>query len=452
MIRLNHSHVPAAVAQPLVATHPRLGRPPRATPRQPRVVELRDCTTLRQELEARPPVFVHAACWLSLTLIVVALVWASLTTASLVVRSTGRVRPVDTPLHIFAPRGTRLDGRVAVVHVHAGDEVHQGAVLLEFDTALLDNEIAGLDRKILACQEELAELDHIAQRLASQYQAAHAKALAELAVGRTEVEQAHQRRQAEVRRAEVDLATKQDQERRTSKLVLTSAVTESQFVEDQAKVCDSEQKLAVAKLPVELGKLTVLEQGVELVEQDSAVHRAELEARRVAKRGEIDTSGKELENLRLQREQAVLRSPIGGVVVQGNPRVGDLVPAGETVFEIARQQGFRFEVELASEDVGLLRTGMPTMIKFDAFDFQRYGTMAGEVSYLSPDSTPADPMQPKRGATFVVKIDLAGQRVARGDYCGQIKLGMGGQAEIVTERRSLLMILLRRVRSSISLS
>ena len=69
----------------------------------------------------------------------------------------------------------------------------------------------------------------------------------------------------------------------SGKLVRTIAVTQAQFVEDQAKVRDAEQKLAIAKLPVDFGKLTVLEQGVELVEQDSAVHRAELEARRVVK-------------------------------------------------------------------------------------------------------------------------------------------------------------------------
>jgi multidrug resistance efflux pump len=449
MNRLNYSPGPAVAPSP-VNGHPHLSRPPRAARRQPRIVELSDCSTLRQTLEARPPVFAHAACWLSLTLIAVALMWAGLTTASLVVRSTGRVRPIDTPLHIFAPRGTKLDGRVAAVCVHVGDEVRRGSVLVEFDTALLDNEIAGLERKIRASQEELTQLDQIAGRLANQYEAAHAKAQAELAVGRTEVDQAQQRREAAIRCAEIDLATKQDQLRRSSKLVLQSAVTEAQVVDDQAKVRDAEQKVAVAKLPVDLGKLTVLQQSVELVEQNSAVDRAELEARRVAKRGEIDTSGKELANLRLQREQAVLCSPIDGVVVQGNPRVGDLVPAGDTVFEIARKQGFRFEVEVASEDVGLLRPGMPAMIKFD--DFQRYGTMAGKVSYLSPDSTPADPTQPQRAATFVVKIDLAGDRVAHGEYSGQIKLGMGGTAEIVTERRSLLTILMGRLRSSISLS
>ncbi|HVX16034.1 MAG TPA: HlyD family efflux transporter periplasmic adaptor subunit [Pirellulales bacterium] len=452
MNRFNYLHDPSETARSAIAVSARPNRASRAAPRQPRLIELRDCTTLRQEIESRPPVFVHAAFWLSLLVILVALLWSASTTASLVVRSAGRVRPIDTPMHLFAPRGTKLDGRVAAVRVHVGDRVRKGAVLLEFDTSLLDNAMAGLDRKIGASREELAELDHVAQQLASQYEAAHAKALAELAVGRTEVEQAQQRRDAEIRRAEIDLAAKRDQLRRTTKLVPKHAVSEAQYVEDKAKVRDAEQKLAVAKLPIDLGKLKVLEQSVELVEQDSAVRRTELEARRVTKRGEIDTMGKELANLRLEHEQAILRSPIDGVVVQGNPRVGDLVPAGETVFDIARQQGYRFEVEVGGEDVGLLRPGMAAIVKFDAFDFQRYGTLAGTVSYLSPDSTPTGTTQPKRGVTFVVKIDLAGDRVTHGEHSGQIKLGMGGQAEIVTERRSLLTILLRRIRSSISLS
>ena len=37
------------------------------------------------------------------------------------------------------------------------------------------------------------------------------------------------------------------------------------------------------------------------------------------------------------------------------------------------------------------------------------------------------------------------------EYVGTIKLGMTGQAEIVTERKSLLAILLKKIRKTISL-
>ena len=41
--------------------------------------------------------------------------------------------------------------------------------------------------------------------------------------------------------------------------------------------------------------------------------------------------------------------------------------------------------------------------------------------------------------------------VGRGNFAGAIKLGMTGQVEIITDRRTVLTVLLRRIRSSISL-
>ena len=158
-------------------------------------------------------------------------------------------------------------------------------------------------------------------------------------------------------------------------------------------------------------------------------------------------------NLRLQREQAVLHSPIDGVVVQGNPRVGDLVPAGDTVFEIARQQGspLRGRTRKRRHRPVAHRHADHDQVRRLRLSTLRDDGWNGELSFAGlnarrPGATEAE------AATFVAKIDLAGDRVARGDYCGQIKLGMAGQAEIVTEKRSLLTILLRRLRSSISLS
>jgi len=91
---------------------------------------------------------------------------------------------------------------------------------------------------------------------------------------------------------------------------------------------------------------------------------------------------------------------------------------------------------------------MPARIKLDAYDHQRYGSVAGTVTYLSPDSGQAEG-QPT--AVYVVRIALEGDEVGRGEFRGQVKLGMAGQVEIVTASESLLSLLLRRVRQSISL-
>src|SRR5262249_20810919 len=106
--------------------------------------------------------------------------------------------------------------------------------------------------------------------------------------------------------------------------------------------------------------------------------------------------------------------------------------------------------------------GMPVRIKFDAYDYQKYGVMAGTVTYLSPDSkvandngadpsaTPAPTSRPTPAA-YIVRIEMEGNELVRGSLRGTVKLGLGGKAEIVTDRESLLMIFVKKIRQTISL-
>jgi HlyD family secretion protein len=132
------------------------------------------------------------------------------------------------------------------------------------------------------------------------------------------------------------------------------------------------------------------------------------------------------------------------------------------VLEIAPRHGLRFEAVIPGKDVGNLRVGMPVHIKFDAYDYQKYGVLDGTVTYLSPDSKLASAADESSDAklrnnaagapaAYIVRIELAGEEVGRGDLHAHLKLGLGGTAEIVTGRESLLTILVRRIRQSISL-
>ena len=55
-------------------------------------------------------------------------------------------------------------------------------------------------------------------------------------------------------------------------------------------------------------------------------------------------------------------------------------------------------------------------------------------------------------AIYTVRIATSRDEVGRGAYRGRVKLGMTGQAEIVTGRERLLMLLVRRIRQTISLN
>jgi len=86
-----------------------------------------------------------------------------------------------------------------------------------------------------------------------------------------------------------------------------------------------------------------------------------------------------------------------------------------------------------------------------AYDYQKYGSVAGRVVFVSPDSEFGADAATQRPPVYTVKIALEDDHVGRGPHRGRIKLGMTGVAEIVTDRESILSLLVRSIRQSVSL-
>jgi multidrug efflux pump subunit AcrA (membrane-fusion protein) len=416
-------------------------------------LDLADCSEFRALVATRPPRLVHGAAALLVLLIASALGWAALTQASLVVRAPGRIRPVDSPKKVFNPAfgeilSASAGGRVRAVHVHEGDQVRRGAVLIELDTDRIDNEIARVKRKIQVAKEELRQfvgVQEIAERLA---QATHAKIQAEIAQAAEELRQARDRRNADVRLLDRQLHDSTAEEAQLRRLAHSGAASQLELIKASGQVAELRAKLDKARLPVDEGPVEVLRRNLAVADKDADVKREELAMKRGLKEGEIAAAQTELANLGLERSQATLRAPADGVVTFGDVKMGDILEAGKAVVGIAEQSGFRFEAGVSSEDVAHLRVGMPARIKLDAYDYQQYGTLAGAVCFISPDSTAAEPNRPP---AYTVRIAVEGADIGRGTARGPIKLGMVGQAEIVTGRESLLSLLLKQLRQRISL-
>jgi HlyD family secretion protein len=104
-------------------------------------------------------------------------------------------------------------------------------------------------------------------------------------------------------------------------------------------------------------------------------------------------------------------------------------------------------MKVPSAEVGHLKKEMRARVKVDAWDYQEYGTLPGKVCFIAEDSEVQD------GRTFhVVKIELEEDTVGRGRArAGQVRLGMSGQGEIVTERGSLFALLVKRLRQTFTL-
>jgi adhesin transport system membrane fusion protein len=417
------------------------------------VLDLADCTEYRQTIQARTPRMVHVTAGLLVALLSAALAWSALTEANLVVRAPGRVRPVTTPEKVFnAARGEVLGGgaggRVIEVHIREGDEVRRGDLLIRLDTERLDNEIAKQRRTLRAAEEELETLVRQASLSLRQFEAARAKARAELDRAREQVRRARQQQSADMRLVQVELDIAKDDEGQLRALTSRQAAPRADLLKATRKAREAQEKLAKAQLPVDESSVPVAERALDLGEHDYAVQREELERKRTAKQGEVEAARIELANCDLMRKLAEIRAPRDGIVIKGDVKVGDVLEPGKPVLELAQQGGYLFEGMVPSEDVGHLRIGMPARIKLDPYDYQRYGTVRGQVSFLSPDSGVE---QRKRTITYIVRIALERDTVGRGEFRGRVKLGMAGSADIVTGHESLLSLLVKRIRQSISL-
>jgi multidrug resistance efflux pump len=418
------------------------------------VLDLAECTTFRQTLLARPPRIAHGTVALLVALLGAALAWSAMTRADLVVRAPGRVRPLATPKKVFsAARAEVLSastgGRVVEVDFREGDQVKQGDLLIRLEAGHLDNEIAKQRRTIRSAEEELANLRNLETLTVRQLEATRARAAAELGQVREEVDKAEKVRVADVRQAEVELGTAREEESVIRRLAATRAVATAELDKAVAHLRDVEEKLAKARLPVSAGRVQVARRAAEQGEQDGEVKSKELALKCQVKQGEVAAARIELANSELELRQAEIRAPIAGVVIRGDIKVGDVLEPGKPAVEIAEQTGFLFEALVPSEEVGDLRIGMSVRVKLDAYDYQRYGTMGGTVCFISPDSGVSEG---KAKASYLVRIALDGDEIGRGEFHGLVKLGISGQADIVIDRECLLLVFMKKIRRTISIS
>ena len=418
---------------------------------------LADCTEFRQILQQRPARFIHCMVLLLVLLLASAVIFLAVTEADLVVRASGRVRPVTDPVKIFSGEKFSLDigARIVQVSFRKGDKVRQGDVLIRLGIERLDNRLAKLERTMEAGEQELAKLQRLDQLLAHEFVSAQAKAKAELEQATAEIVLLAKRQATEVAVAKLELAGETDALNRFLAIQRkrSRVVTDREVLQARIRAKTAAEKLTAARLPVDRSKLKVFQKASALREREYQVRCEELSIKREARRAEVEAAQLDLRNLQLERAQAIIRSSTDGVVTSQEPKVGDVIELGQPLVEIAPQDGFHFHIAVSSDDVGHLRLGMPTRVKLDAYDYQQYGVATGTLRFISPDSQVAQqPDHAQQVAVYAVEVELDQQEVGRDQQRGQIKLGMTGQADIVTDRQRLLSLLVRRIGRSISLN
>lgn len=119
------------------------------------------------------------------------------------------------------------------------------------------------------------------------------------------------------------------------------------------------------------------------------------------------------------------------VVIAPGGVVAEIVPEGDTVV---------MEVMVGARDIGFIRNGQKAMVKIDAFDYSRFGSVEGRVERVSPTSV----KNKETGQSFY-KVRVSLETPFVGAQSRLIVAGMTGEADIVTGHKSVIQYLLKPI-------
>jgi multidrug efflux pump subunit AcrA (membrane-fusion protein) len=347
--------------------------------------------------------------------------------------------------------GAAVGGRVEKVNYRQGDIVRKGDALIQLDTKQLETELAKRQQTIQNDELLLEGENNLGRYLVQQYKAGRATAEAKLNHEIERVALAGMRRDSGINIVLPQLASAEEHERRSLILRKQGNVTEEAYFNARMAVKEAKAKLELAQQPIDEKLVKVFRRALEMEDHNFLVKREEWTLSKEVIQGRIRAANDDLKALELTRRHATIVAPVSGIVTSVELKAGDVVEPGQPVAFIAESESLCMEVSVPAEDVGHLRVEMPVRIKLDAYDYQKYGTVPGTVLFISPDSEASAGSAIKHRAFYTVRLRLDQKEIRRGQLHGQIKLGMTGQAEIITDRESLLSILLRGVRRTISL-
>jgi multidrug efflux pump subunit AcrA (membrane-fusion protein) len=370
-----------------------------------------------------PPWFARAAGWTLLSLTLVAILVVSL------------VRLPESVVCAFAfePKGgadpiqTRFDGTLEEVRVQPGQVVKSGDILF---TVRADEIREG--RRSLAEAEE--ELRARRARLA-QLEAEHQLRLAENSLSAR-----HATREIEI--LEPALTAQHGLLERFQTNADSMAQTE--IVELQRDIAETAKDLGLTRarletLEMEKGAIEHAWERAQLDEQSAII---QWESRRAAALRLLEGTEGDL---------LVIRAPSDGVVTfVARRQVGSVVQTGEDLMRMAAN-GAALHVRLAVPERGLgrLAVGQPVRLFFEAYPYERFGTVQGRLSWVSPAAASA---VLKAGAGESTGYFEAFAEVGPAGAPWQLGPGMAGTARIQVGRRTILEMVFEPIRGLVELA
>ena len=208
---------------------------------------------------------------------------------------------------------------------------------------------------------------------------------------------------------------------------------------EQDKITANEElKSAKTRLRIVQGDLRRLEKVLDIIEKsryDAAMKEA------VSLKHQINGLNAELarienKKIQIEKQRQVLKSPVNGFTGQVFVHTeGAVVSPAEKVLTVV-PDGVKLKVKakILNRDAGFVKERMNAVIKLDAYEFQRYGTIKGKVDTVSPNSTDDKDL----GPVYEIYITLEDEYIKTENGKERIKPGPTVTNEINIGKRRVI--------------
>jgi hemolysin D len=347
-----------------------------------------------------------------------ALAWACVGHVDIIASAHGKIVPTGRT-KVIQPFETSW---VRAIHVHDGDVVKQGDILIELDPTINKAERDHLQGDLIAAQLDIARLEAALTASADPAPAFHPpqnatpEAVATQRRFLTNQVSEHrakiaglegQQAQKEAERATIEATIAKleavipiVQEKVDIRHTLYNHETGSKwnYLEAMQSLTEEQKELNVQKSRLQEAQAAIVALKESRLQTEAEFGRTLsgdlAEAERKA-RGFVQDLIKAEEKTRRQ----ALTAPVDGVVQQlAVHTVGGVVtPAQQLLVLVPQESHLEIEAFISNRDIGFVHAGQAAEIKVDTFPFTRYGLLHGKVLSVSEDAITRDSPEGKQG-------------------------------------------------------
>lgn len=372
------------------------------------------------------------------------LAWAAIAEVDRVATAEAQVRPFGRVKVINHPDG----GIVTALHVHEGQTVKEGDVLLEIDPAVIEQEMNKARAEWLTRSAEVARLTAEVTGNKLEFPAEVVAERPDLVVTQTKLYQERagglenkreaanevvRQKQSEaagltaqIAKLEESLKVLVEQERATGSLADKGYFPRLKYLSIKRELAQLEGQIAQTKAQL-ITTRAALQEAVskrDALERDAAADPLD---KLVTSRRDRDAAYRTMQQNQSRLDNLVVRAPVNGVVQKltiGSP--GQAVRPGEAVMNIVPTgASLVIEAKVSNNDIGYIEVGQPATVKILTYDYMRYGTLQGVV-----ETIPGDAVEDEKTREYYFPVIVRTDKNYLGDKPGQYPVQPGMQAEV----------------------